>query len=398
MSFFFSYASLDMNDQDGRLIEFYNRLRSRVQSLTGHSGQDFASFRAIRPADEWKPELIDALQERQSIVCIFSPSYFESEYCGKEMTVFLERRRKFQNANPGSRAGSIIPVYWQPCSQEIPRTIDGLFQYAWTPQIRDRSKERDDLGVWNLQPGTAEFDEVVEQVAMQIRDLSRWTKRNDTPIPPLHGSLNMDAVSSAFQSPELPLLEFESVDSMRGPRAVTFVYPKVTEAERWPYRPQRRNHALRVASAIAQKKDLVSQQLTFDLNDEGLDKRLKQIYASNTISILLLEESALDSEPIMNLLRGYDDPQFKTFSAMALLAREDQREKVRGALPFLSGRARPFFYSIVGAPDSEDALKQFEKAVAESLDELPLRVAQQQPLEPTQPERSGPPTIAGPGA
>lgn len=121
-------------------------------------------------------------------------------------------------------------------------------------------------------------------------------------------------------------------------------------------------------------------------------------YASNVKLFLLLEPTVLESEGLMKILRGYDDPQFKTFSAMALLGREDQRDTVRRALPLLSGRTQPFFYSIVGEPDSDQALRQFENAVADSLDQLPLRVAQQQPVQPTQPERAGPPRIAGPGA
>ena len=234
MSFFFSYASLDLNGQDNRLMEFYNRLRGRVQSLTGHPGEDFAAFRSLRPGEEWKPELIDALQTRQSMVCIYSPSYFESAYCGKEMMVFLERRRHFKRAHSGSSANSIIPVYWQPCSQEIPRTVDGLFQYAWTPQIRERAKGQDDLGVWNLGVESPEFNQVVEDVAMQIRDLWRWVRRYDSPVSALPGTLLMDAVQSAFEPPNLPLREFDSADSVKGPRAVV-AGPHFDSAERDPW-------------------------------------------------------------------------------------------------------------------------------------------------------------------
>ena len=111
----------------------------------------------------------------------------------------------------------------------------------------------------------------------QIRDLWRWVRRYDSPVSALPGTLLMDAVQSAFEPPNLPLREFDSADSVKGPRAVTLVYPTSTAAERWPYRPQRRNHALRVAAAIAQKKDLVSQQLTFDITELSLASRLKCI-------------------------------------------------------------------------------------------------------------------------
>src|SRR5262249_31558157 len=91
--FFLSYARKDANlfghpDQpDSHFETFFQRLSQRVQHLTGGSG--FVDRTNIQAGQDWPDALAAALQTAETIVCMYSASYFQSEYCGKEMQVFL---------------------------------------------------------------------------------------------------------------------------------------------------------------------------------------------------------------------------------------------------------------------------------------------------------------------
>jgi len=67
---------------------------------------------------EWDPALADALQNSRTLVCLYSPAYFNSEYCGREWQVFDLRSDLYvaeKQAGEGliSEAPSAIkPVVW----------------------------------------------------------------------------------------------------------------------------------------------------------------------------------------------------------------------------------------------------------------------------------------------
>jgi hypothetical protein len=60
------------------------------------------------------------------MVCLYSPAYFQGGYCGKEMQVFLDRRRNYIRANAGKKPANIIPVLWHPVPRRIPMTLPGI--------------------------------------------------------------------------------------------------------------------------------------------------------------------------------------------------------------------------------------------------------------------------------
>ena len=49
---------------------------------------------AIKTGDHWSETLATALQCSNVMVCLYSPNYFTSEYCGKEFQVFSERESR----------------------------------------------------------------------------------------------------------------------------------------------------------------------------------------------------------------------------------------------------------------------------------------------------------------
>src|SRR5262245_44919752 len=117
--FFLSYARVDAHkiekgrrQPDPTFEAFLDRLSQRVTQLTGE-GPGFVD-RNIEIGEDWRDDLAEALATSKTMVCLYSPSYFKSETCGKEMQVFLDRRRRYIRENVGKKPANIIPVIWQP--------------------------------------------------------------------------------------------------------------------------------------------------------------------------------------------------------------------------------------------------------------------------------------------
>jgi hypothetical protein len=129
--FFLSYARQDaqriekgQSQRDPIFEAFIDRLDQGVMQLTGE-GIGFVD-RNIEPGQEWPEQIAEALATAKTMVCLYSPSYFRSPYCGKEMQVLLERRRNYIRANPGKKPSNIIPVLWHPVPWRIPKTLPDL--------------------------------------------------------------------------------------------------------------------------------------------------------------------------------------------------------------------------------------------------------------------------------
>ena len=119
--FFFSYARADLadaqHDNINYLEQFYLDLEREIRGLRAvlpHENIGFRDLHAggIAIGSEWKPEVGKALCGARTLVCLYSPSFFASANCGKEVQVFLNRRQKAAESNHISPPPVIIPVMW----------------------------------------------------------------------------------------------------------------------------------------------------------------------------------------------------------------------------------------------------------------------------------------------
>ena len=199
--FFLSYASNDLDPGDVRdkhLVEFYSYLNRRVRNLSGVPSDSFMASFSIETGNEWKEDLIDALQTGSALVCLYSKSYFESEYCGKEMQVFLERRKQHSKLYGGKPAANIIPIYWHPCQKKIPRTFPE-FEYKFPGNVKTN-----DRGVWDLleENKTDEWHTIANHAAIKVRNALEQFE--DYPFKPLSDRPSIHAVHNAFAHPPVP--------------------------------------------------------------------------------------------------------------------------------------------------------------------------------------------------
>jgi hypothetical protein len=108
-------------EPEPRFNTFLELLDERVNQITGRRG--FIDRADIQPGDEWPEALAEGLRTAETLVCLYSPSYFGSDYCGKEMQVFLERRANYMRSNAGKPPANIIAVAWQPIPRRVPKTL-----------------------------------------------------------------------------------------------------------------------------------------------------------------------------------------------------------------------------------------------------------------------------------
>jgi hypothetical protein len=362
--FLLSYARLDANidehsrQSDPHFEAFLARLNQRVRHLTGRPG--FVDRTNIRPGAEWPDELAEALRTTQTMVCLYSPSYFASENCGKEMQVLLDRRHDYIRTHAGKKPANIIPVLWHPTPRRIPKTL---------PQIEYQapSLNPDTYGAWNLGDlgRHEELKSFADQIAIRVRDAA-----DETPLPPLPERPRIQGVRSAFQPPPLPLPEFDAPGTASGPDTVTFVYPSLNRWDAWPWAPPQERAVLHLAAAVAKGNEMQATQLTFDLADAQLTARLGSLRRKNNVAILLLDAPSLDRDDLRARIRDYDQPGHSSFATIVITHAypgPELRATLSATLPHFSKRTAPYF-SIA------EAHQKFCDIVGQALNELKLAV------------------------
>jgi hypothetical protein len=109
---FLSYAHGERAD-DERVHRFFDALCTEIRVLTGADRGAVVGFHdngILRAGDDWPRELAAALATAHTLVALWSPRYFRSEFCRTEWAVFDARIR---SGTPiGVRPSRAIPVVW----------------------------------------------------------------------------------------------------------------------------------------------------------------------------------------------------------------------------------------------------------------------------------------------
>jgi hypothetical protein len=380
--FFFSYAHNDALDD--HLDDFFDEVNKRVRFLTGTKADGFRDSKKLRAGEDWSRELAAELAVTPALVCLYSPSYFQSRVCARELQIFLERRRKYMEENPGKRPSNVIPVLWQPC--EVPFALPG-FEYE-KPRTRELEKD----GVWEVRDRKKmqEFNAIAKSVAVRVKETQKAPLPPFTPVPVLGG------VQSAFEPPPLPPDEFDAAD-VAGPHCATFIYPTTPQWKQWPFVPSH-DPLLYISAAVAKGRDLISRQLTFDPATGPLP-RLNAAREKNNLLVLLLSGSHLTDPALVARLREFDTEGFDVVSTLVVWppgSKTSAAQDVVGqAFPKLSQRTPPFFYPDLDQPET------FALAVGESLDHLKMAVLKNpRALHelPFSSEFAALPSVVGPGS
>ena len=156
-----SYVHSD--DKYGRLTEFLERLSDEVRVQIGEEFLIFQDRKDILWGQNWKKRIEESLDEVTFLVPIITPSFFNSQYCRRELERFLERERELK------RDDLILPIYYVDCpllNDKEKRAGDELAQAIADHQYADA-----DWRDLRFEPFTSpQVGKTLEKLAVQIRD------------------------------------------------------------------------------------------------------------------------------------------------------------------------------------------------------------------------------------
>jgi len=127
--FLLSYARVDVAD-DPYFPRFYRDLVTEVRLRVGADQADSVGFLDVRDipvGTDWSSELSRALARCRTFVALCTPTYFQSENCGREWGVFADRQRR-AHIPGGRRPAGIVPVMWAGIT--TPPAILSALQYG----------------------------------------------------------------------------------------------------------------------------------------------------------------------------------------------------------------------------------------------------------------------------
>ncbi len=352
--FFFSYARLDRDDY---LKKFFDDLKNEVRLLSGELNPDAVGFfdsEEIEPGEKWPDELSEALQSSRAFISVYSPTYFQKEFCGKEWHVFRSRQRQYFDTN-GLEPPLILPVLWVP-ENKLPSIL---------PQtVSDIQYKHDDFGAEYSKQGLKQLiklkkyeDDYLNFVSTLAGKLVDAAKIHRLPqldnLPPLidvpsafHSSAG---IAEASTTPEGPAF---------GPRYVQFIYVAEkrdqmsklrikldaygTEGGKdWkPYCPPNVTDVIGIlAQDIATDEKLYYEELK--LTDDLVDA-LKKSEDDRKLVVIVVDTWTLQIKKYEEIMREYDDQSF--INCVLLVPWNAQDEETNTNSPLLKAKVDDVFY------------------------------------------------------
>ncbi|HWN42445.1 MAG TPA: TIR-like protein FxsC [Thermoanaerobaculia bacterium] len=316
-SFFFSYARID---RDPYLKKFFDQLAENVRMQVGGPLEEVGFFDTdtIQLGQEWPGRLAEALRTVRVFVPIFTPSYFSSEFCGKEWTVFEERRKVLSSGS----VPVILPVLWVP-ENKLPATL---------PQaVANLQYKHEDFGELYAQEGLWQLMRISKHRNRRLEIIDRLAERiiegGKKPPPTMPGLPPPQEVQSAFHvRPGVPEAAAPAASNV-GPRYVQFIFVagKRDEFELqnlrqrlecygteggldWqPYLPEQKEEIAIVAQGVAASEKLRYQEVPLD---SDLIAHLEKALKDNKIVAIIVDTWTLRLEQYHELMRVYDQRSF----------------------------------------------------------------------------------------
>jgi hypothetical protein len=180
---FFSYAR---RDYDEYLKGFFEDVRARVASKGGIEPHvvAFQDLHGVEVGDDWEERLAAALQMSCALLCVYSPTYFQREHCGKEVAIFLERQSIPVDGREVRGSRFIVPVLWEGKRDlerlGLPPEILKFISFNLDDQHRTDYEKLGLRGLLRKARKRGRYPALVEIIAERVLDL---TKTVLAPLP-----------------------------------------------------------------------------------------------------------------------------------------------------------------------------------------------------------------------
>jgi len=372
---FFSYARQDDSDL---LTRFFQDLRQEVMDLVV-CGQAEAAFLDTNQGGgvDWERNVPEGLMTSKVMICVHSPAYFQKPYCGKEVQVFLQRRKKYISKNPGMLPTNILPVSWIPSEQEVPLTLPKFTMT--TPKLSSTLSQalvqgfnqeyRQEGLKYMLEAGLQNKDRnewyvaFKRTLAREIRDAGARFPFDETDDPG-DWHVNMASVRDAFKA--ITPVEVTNLNDMKlGLKSATFLYvgdPGWEWDTRAPFAPPPQNTAGFVSSAVAEKNELEPQKIPLDVQSPFTFEVLKKLCDGASPVVVLVDRRTMQQPAYQDWLLKYDKSTYSNCTTLVVGRSGAPDKNVEQTFEGIRG-ARPdaFFHPI---PDADSLNRAVESSLA----------------------------------
>jgi FxsC-like protein len=335
--YFLSYARTDGEDNEPLLKRFLADLESEIRGRTGlrDAGKGFRDVTRIDLGSPWPEALGRALQHSRVFLALYSPSFFTSEYCGKEWTAFAQRCRQHAEAG-GRRPHLILPVLWMPVR---------LSDYPLAPEVAEVHHDREQFGEVYRKEGLRYllrrhpndlYVQFVTEFGKYLVDLVAAHDLRPAPAPP-----DVKVLPSAFHHAATPVktsptpaarpasrdlglshvrfvLLVGGADELAKVRQRTEAYSE--HGRDWrPYLPESDR---RVAVMVQQAA--VAEGFSSEFIEAGPSFLDQLVQARNrNLLVVLVDPWSLALEPYRSCARDYDDRDFPAGTVLVLWNNHD---------------------------------------------------------------------------
>ena len=120
MSGCYFYLSYARESEDVFAERFFEDLSDAIRVRAGIAPDAAVGFiepNAPKAGDVWDGAVADALLKCRTMVCLYSPAYFKSEYCGKEWQMFRMRQQLYAERE---LAAGRSPLQWPQSLKQVP--------------------------------------------------------------------------------------------------------------------------------------------------------------------------------------------------------------------------------------------------------------------------------------
>lgn len=358
--FFLSYARHDRETApDGKdfVKQFYEDLNRDLLQLEPQVGAaGFFDDKGIQTGSSWKPVLNQALANCRVLICVYSPAFFRSEYCGKEWQVFSSRLDNYLvDGEPAPPPPLILPVLFN-----APEDMKGLFPDVAKDIQRDDGDYPDDYRENGLRyllqrdSKKEDYQDFRDALIRKIRNAA-----NDYPLSDLKVLPNVDLVESAFLSKSVPVVAQRQqitslTSSAAGARFANFVYVAASRTEMkndqvvktnldyygdlggldWkPYLQDDSKEVISIAQRIADQESFIHLPVSID-DKLDLSRLIDEAKNKNRIVVILVDTWTLFIQKYRELMQHYDNVPLTLNCVVLILwnTKDDEIDKNRTKL------------------------------------------------------------------
>jgi FxsC-like protein len=375
--FFLSYARVD-GKGNSWIEKFYLDLAGEVRRSaplgtdTKEGDIGFYDVESIETGDYWDQKLVKGIQSCRVLVCLYSPAYFYSEFCGKEFQVFSDRVYAYNNQNPPPL---IIPVLWDNPDQ---------FPKPLPMAVKRIQFEHKKLGETYVKQGlevlvrNQKYQDDYQEFLKAFGDLVAEAGKTYHPLKPLPNFPSFDKARSAFEEKEKLSQEAER-QSQEGLKVVKVIFVAgqgaefeankikkeldaytITGGPLWrPYYPDD-YYAANFTGEVAKAENLTLHPIL--LNDDKLDfiKEIRKAERDGTMVVIIVDPWSVQIQRYKNYMKDYDAQRFFNCGVIVVwnendnetkLNKETLRREVETTFERLSLYQDTYFRSSISSPE-----------------------------------------------